>query len=304
VPTLKTLPGPEGELHRFVARPSFTVRYSVAHECRFEPHSHSAFTVTVVLTGRLATTIGNDHAELVAGQAGLTNVGQTHEARSRKIEFVSVGIVPDYMTELVLDLNLGSTSGAAVFLASMIEDSAVNSIAQSIGQEMKSELQGRDHMLDALGQQLMVHLIRHHLAVRRSPQIELSRVGPVDRRIRLAVEFMHDHYGQELSSEEIASSAFLSEYHFARLFKDLTGMTPGAYLTNVRLERARKLLGETDQPITRIAGLVGYQSQSHFTRLFKATTGLTPRDYRKAATLSARMPSEDEAMGSGPNTAR
>ena len=94
---------------------------------------------------------------------------------------------------------------------------------------------------------------------------------------------MHDNFGRELALEEIASAAYLSEYHFARLFKQIAGVTPHVYLANLRLERARKLLVETVLPISEIAAMVGYQSQSHFSKMFKSVAGVTPRAYREAA---------------------
>jgi AraC family transcriptional regulator len=135
-------------------------------------------------------------------------------------------------------------------------------------------------MLDALVRQLVIYLLRSHLTVRKSAHIELSRAGPVDRRLRRAIEFMHDNYSSDLGLGEIAAAAYLSEYHFARLFKQITGITPHGYLANLRLERARKLLAETSFPISQIAAMVGYQSQSHFTKIFKSITGITPRAYR------------------------
>jgi AraC family transcriptional regulator len=94
---------------------------------------------------------------------------------------------------------------------------------------------------------------------------------------------MHDNYSRELALEEIASAAYLSEYHFARLFKQITSVSPHVYLANLRLERARKLLAETALPIGQIAAMVGYQSQSHFTKVFKSVTGVTPMAYRRGS---------------------
>ena len=73
-------------------------------------------------------------------------------------------------------------------------------------------------------------------------------------------------------------------YYFARLFSQITGITPQLYLANLRLERARKLLAETALPISEIAAAVGYKSQSHLAKVFKSVSGVAPRVYREAAT--------------------
>ncbi|MFY9574691.1 MAG: AraC family transcriptional regulator [Blastocatellia bacterium] len=175
------------------------------------------------------------------------------------------------------------TTADIVFGKSVERDETLTAMARAIATEIKDERFGHAEMLDALVRQLVIHLLRGHLTVRMPGAIELSRAGPVDRRLRRAIEFMHDNFGRELALEEIAAAAYLSEYHFARLFKQITGVTPHVYLANLRLERARKLLVETVLPISNIASAVGYQSQSHFTKMFKSVTGITPRAYREAA---------------------
>jgi AraC family transcriptional regulator len=131
-------------------------------------------------------------------------------------------------------------------------------------------------------EQLIVHLLRHHSNVRRSDELELSRVGLVDRRIRRAIELMHAYMNRELPLEEIAAAAFLSPFHFARLFKKLTGASPHAYLATLRVARAQALLAETDLSISEVSERVGYSSSSHFTKAFRQATGLAPRAYRAA----------------------
>jgi AraC family transcriptional regulator len=270
------------ELHRFVSRPQFTVRHTVSSNCEFQPHSHSSFIVTALLAGSMTTAIGERQFELSTGEVALTGVGQDHSASGSKVEFVSIGVSPVLVNELVSEIGLVRTSDI-VFRASVVTDETIIRLAREIATEISGEQLGRAAMLEAQVRQLVIHLLRNHLTVRKSDQIELSRAGLVDRRLRLAIEFMHDNFGRELALEEIAAAAYLSEYHFARLFKQITGVTPHVYLANVRLERARKLLAETALPISEIAATVGYQSQSHFTKMFKAVTGVTPRSYREAA---------------------
>ena len=271
------------EVQRFVSRPQFAVRHTVTAGCEFQPHSHLAFTVTAVLAGRMATMIGEHAYEVSAGEVALTNVGQSHSAHALEVEFVSIGVRPVLVNQLVAEIGLTRTSAEVVFRGSVITDETVTRLARAMVSEISAEQLGHAAMLDALVRQIVIHLLRCHLTVRKSDQIELSRAGPVDRRLRRAVEFMHDNYGREIAVEEIASAAYLSEYHFARFFKQISGVTPHVYLANLRMERARKLLAETALSISEIASVVGYHSQSHFTKMFKSVTGVTPRAYREAA---------------------
>lgn len=225
--------------------------------------------------------IGDRDFEVCAGETSLTNVGQNHSAEVSDVEFVSVGVSPSLVNELVAEIGLIRTRATIEFHENVVHDETITRTARVIAKELSEEQVGHDAMLDTLVRQLAIHLLRRQLTVRKSDHIELSRAGPVDRRLRRAIEFMHDNFGRELALEEIASAAYLSEYHFARLFKQITGVTPHVYLANLRLELARKLLGETALAISEIASKVGYQSQSHFTKVFRSVTGVTPKVYRE-----------------------
>jgi AraC family transcriptional regulator len=268
------------EIQAFVSRPQFTARRTMTRFCEFEPHSHAAFTVTAVLAGRIEASAGENEFELSAGEVALINVGQTHSGRARGVDFVSIGISPALVNELVAEIGLARATPEIVFRASRAKDDTIIQTARRMANEIAEEKLGHGAMLDTLVRQLAIYLLRSHLTVRKSAQIELSRAGPVDRRLRRAIEFMHDNFSRELALEEIALAAYLSEYHFARLFKQITGVTVHVYLANIRLEHARKLLAETKLAISEIAIRVGYQSQSHFTKIFKSVTGVTPRAYR------------------------
>jgi len=271
------------EIQRFISRPQFTVRHTATQACAFETHAHSAYIVTALLEGTLVATIDDEIFEISGGQTVFTNVGQNHSARGERVEFVSIAVSPSLVAEMVAEIGLTRTAARVVFRRTSIDDAAITKTAREIADEIAHDQVGRAAMLEAQVRQLTIHLLRSHLTVRQSDQIELSRAGPVDRRLRRAIEFMHDNFSRELALEEIASAAYLSEYHFARLFKQITGVTPHVYLANLRLERARRLLADTALSISEIAAMVGYQSQSHFSKMFRSVTGITPRSYREAS---------------------
>jgi AraC family transcriptional regulator len=75
----------------------------------------------------------------------------------------------------------------------------------------------------------------------------------------------------------------LSQYHFCRLFKQSTGITPHQYLTRCRIDRAKQLLLKTELTITEVAFEVGFTNHSSFTRLFRQYVGVTPKVFRASA---------------------
>lgn len=78
-----------------------------------------------------------------------------------------------------------------------------------------------------------------------------------------------------------ASEIGISENYLSRLVKKHTGRSVGAWIDIVRIQRAKRLLSDTSQPIIDIAAAVGIDDQSYFSRLFKKETSLTPSDFRK-----------------------
>ncbi len=201
-------------------------------------------------------------------------------------DLLLVRLAPELLLETATRLRLGRQGVNLLFrqpLSPITDDRQLSNTLESLNRELVEGEAGWREVISSLVSQLAIYLLRTHINVQRSDELELSRVGIVDRRLRRAVEYMHDHCDRELSLPEIARAAYLSAFHFARLFKKLTGTTPHAYLASLRIERARRMLAETDLPIAEISSRVGYGSQSHFTKLFREATGLTPKAFRQAA---------------------
>lgn len=198
-------------------------------------------------------------------------------------ELLMLRLAPALLLETATRLKLYRTGSNLLFSRAQISDARLQAVLEALHNEMLEGASGWREVIHSLVQQLVVYVLRKHVNLKRSEELELSRVGIVDRRLRRAIEFMHDNCARELTLTEIAASVYVSEFHFARLFKKITGTTPHAYLASIRIERARKLLAETDLAITEVGARVGYNSQSHFTKIFREATGLTPHAFRIAA---------------------
>jgi AraC family transcriptional regulator len=110
---------------------------------------------------------------------------------------------------------------------------------------------------------------------------------------RRCFDFMHANISEDVSLEDLAAEAQLSQFHFARMFKQSVGVPPRVYLTRIRIEKACELLAKTDLSVTEIALDVGYGSNQAFARVFLKERNMTPTAYRRAvadSSWSARRP--------------
>jgi AraC family transcriptional regulator len=116
--------------------------------------------------------------------------------------------------------------------------------------------------------------------VRRLPAARAGTRREIFGRVERAREFMHAFSGEALRLDEIAKAACLSTYHFHRMFSVALGESPHSYLTKLRMERARFLLGR-GLPVTEVCGLVGFESPGSFSTLFRKKFGVPPSEIRK-----------------------
>lgn len=98
------------------------------------------------------------------------------------------------------------------------------------------------------------------------------------RRIVEAKLFIDSHFADKIDLDNISNQASFSKYHFLRLFKASFGRSPHQYLTQVRLQEARKLL-KNNASVTEVCFAVGFESIPSFTRLFKRHNGISPKEY-------------------------
>ena len=98
-------------------------------------------------------------------------------------------------------------------------------------------------------------------------------------QIRQSKLFMDRYYADALKLNELAEQAYVSKYHFVRLFKRVYGKSPFLYLKEVRMEMAKQLL-RGKMSVSDTCFSIGYQSLSTFSGEFKKSTGLSPSQYR------------------------
>jgi AraC-like DNA-binding protein len=274
---------PLAQFNRFFVSPDFSVSYRRAKQLEWQSQATSGYSLLAILKGQLTYALDGKPLELNASQFVLFQPNVSITANAREAELLFLTFSASLVMQHAEAMRLTPPKSTVMFKPGPIaNDQKLAGVFAEFVAELTGEKPGQEIVMHALVEQLLVHLLRNYAQPRRSEELELSRVGLVDRRIRRSVELMHTQLDQELTLKALAAASYLSPFHFARLFKKLTGSTPHNYLAGIRAARAQLLLAETELSVTEIGARVGYLSASHFTKAFRLATGTTPREFRKA----------------------
>lgn len=99
--------------------------------------------------------------------------------------------------------------------------------------------------------------------------------------VQKLVEVIDSSYTEPLTLQQMAEKLFVSPFYLQRSFKRVMHISPGKYVTQKRMEQAKKLLAETSGSVTDIALQVGFRNSAHFASVFQKETLYQPTQYRK-----------------------
>ena len=270
------------QLNRFFVSPDFSVHYRKAKQLVWQNQATTGYSLLTTLTGKLEYVVDNKRSSLDEDESVILDPNTNVTAKGQRVELLFLTLSASLVIQDAAAMRLIPPKSVVTFTREHVHDRKLNGLLEEFASELATEKPGREIIMRSLVEQLLVHLLRSYSMPRLSEELELSRVGLVDRRIRRSVELMHTQLDQDLTLKELAAASYLSPFHFARVFKKLTGSSPHNYLANIRATRAQLLLAETDLSVTEIGARVGYLSGSHFTKAFRIATGATPREFRKS----------------------
>lgn len=278
----------QSPLNRFFVSPEYSVYYRRAKHLHWQNQASAGYSLLAVLKGKLHYNLDGANHELTGWQSVIFEPNVSIKATGNQSELLFFTFSASLVLQHATSMRLIPPNSTITFSQNhQTGDQKLDTLLTEFAVELANDKPGKEIVMRALVEQVLVHILRTYSQPRLSDQLELSRAGLIDRRIRRSVELMHTQLDQDLTLKALAAASYLSPFHFARLFKKLTGSTPHNYLAGIRATRAQLLLAGTDLSVTEVGAQVGYLSASHFTKAFRLATGATPREFRKGL-ISAR----------------
>ena len=281
--------GREKNIHSTQILPAAVYDYDVV-ERPVPWHWHEELELFHLLSGSIVCMIGTSQFRLTSGEAYFVNTEVLHGAwsdTSASCRFHSIVFHPRliggdttsvFWQKYLHPLQLNQSLPFMVFQpvegwqrqVILQMEQAWELICQ---QEDGYEFRVRNHLSD-----IFLQIWKHG---------DVNAVSSIHRnlreedRIKKMLLFMEEHITDEITNSEIASAAFISNTECMRCFKNVLHTTPGKYLRQLRLSKAKQLLLSTPMKVEKIGELCGFREMSYFAKVFRAEYGSAPLTYRK-----------------------
>lgn len=152
---------------------------------------------------------------------------------------------------------------------------------KSLLYEMEHCLPNQDDIVES-----QIKILVHKLVRLCIPSANIEEVSFVlKNQVDVAVNFLYENISNKITVDEMAESVNMSVSHFSRTFKNCMKKTPVEYLSEIRIEKSKRLLKYSSLNLSEIAFECGFGSLSYFSRCFQESIGQTPSEYKRCFTL-------------------
>jgi AraC family transcriptional regulator len=248
------------------------------------PHSHEdMYQISIPLQGELFASLENRKSKIYSGNALLANPNSVHGHRlgKQRSSFIIVGFNREVLNQWAEENLL--VQGEIQF------DDTQAIFASDLNQQMREWLTPflfKEEVSNSLTTEVESNIFHYFTkALKGSHQIKHQVRLASDEYINQTLEYIHDHYRQDIHIDTLAALAQQSKYHFIRSFKKWTKYSPYQYILFLRIEAAKDMLYSSTLTITQISYDLGFSNPSQFYRIFHQHAGLTPKQYRKTHQL-------------------
>jgi AraC-like DNA-binding protein len=246
----------------------------------FPRHVHEGLYAIGLMDEGGSYCLGEGKAFAAPGEVCLLNPGQVHAGGAvpnRRASYRMLFFGQTFLQEMVEEVSEGRRTELECDRV-VVRDPALRDVLEQlldglVRGEWRLALEGA-----------LLEVVAHLLPYDGRPASSQLPAGRERRTVRLAREMLSEELEEKLSLAQVARTVGLSRYHFLRVFKKETGLTPHAYRTAQRLETAKSLLRGGMSPV-EVALTTGFSDQSHFANAFRRFCGATPGQYQAGSRL-------------------
>ena len=237
--------------------------------------------VYYVLSGKKTLHTTEESLTLTSGSIAFVKKGACIVEQFFEEPFcIIVFIIPDSFIVSFLNDYLPGRQASVLsnhMLIPIQDDIHINAFYQSILPYFTSQAEIPEALMELKFKELLLHFLNNP----RNEELKNFFLSIRQQGSSPLKEIMETNYAYNMTIEEYAKLANRSVSSFKRDFQSLFKTTPGKWLMDMKLKRAKRLLLETDNSVGDIAFDSGFENATHFCRLFKQKTGITPLEYRK-----------------------
>lgn len=256
-----------------------------AHFDMMEPHYHPYYEIYYLLSGQCRVFIHHSIYLLFSGDMVLIPPQVLHKMlyeTDRAAERITVSFTAEYSKSFRRNCDEASWNHIFSRPKLTIPTSSQTALLPLL-EQLLQEYRGLDTYSQVQTKALLFQLLTFIGRCQddfQAPQI----LDQAQTAIQEAARFIYEHYEENLTLADAALVAHMNTTYFSKKFKESTGFGFKEYLTNLRLQKAARLLSTTDISITEIAGICGFSDGNYFGDVFRKSFGMSPRNYRKTQT--------------------
>ncbi|MCS3429947.1 AraC family transcriptional regulator [Klebsiella sp. BIGb0407] len=259
-----------------------------------EPHWHSAPELICILSGEFSVTLGHTTFRVTAGSLLYINQDEIHslEAQAPDSQLLTIQFAPNLFDEIHPAPQMDYTLDLSQPLC-IADRKVMHSLVALVEHLIEVDAQPSFTRI-ALIYQLLGTLAT--VAEQRGNRQQVSIRKKDQKLVKYGIEFINQHFDDELTLATIAENAGASYHHFSRIFKKISGYNFIEYLTMIRINKAKQLLKDTQIPITDISYICGFSGHKQLIFAFNKYCRMTPTEFRKNYLTAINTAAEMQIM--------
>ncbi len=263
----------QNEDYRLKIRKAGIFRF--VEEYRFRQHSHEEYEINYINTGQAVMQIEGHEVTIHQGQCVVI-------PPHRKHSFRVISKIGCKLTQLEMSLEMKNQDEEFLMKDGKVENyyvikncDEIAPLIERIARVFRKNETEQNEFFQKISAIEMMIILNYYIN-----QDEKKLSFRVTYGLKQAVTWIQDHFDEPVNLEAVAEEAGISSRYLRKYFSEVMGKSCIQYITELRMEKAKHLLWETNKNILDIAIETGYENAQYFSRVFRKTEGITPQKYR------------------------